>query len=278
MTAFSAALVGTALVGTALAAAVTLAAVAASAAVVAARIGRHWRVRRRWRRLHQPETVARRQPLATARERLMSAPVRVVGAASAVVALLGLGLGGPVAGVALAAYAALGLAVLRRRWLGQARTAARRDALDAVASLAADLAAGLPVGPAVAAATPVLTRAVAVGGEAVTVVHRLDVAVRVAESSGAPLAGVLDRLDGDLRAADRARGVATAQAAGARASAGLLAALPVAGIALSSVLGVDALAVLLHTTVGATALLVAVGLQVAGLLWAARLARVEVAS
>jgi tight adherence protein B len=278
MTAFSAALVGTALVGTALAAAVTLAAVAASAAVVAARIGRHWRVRRRWRRLHQPETVARRQPLATARERLMSAPVRVVGAASAVVALLGLGLGGPVAGVALAAYAALGLAVLRRRWLGQARTAARRDALDAVASLAADLAAGLPVGPAVAAAAPVLRRAVAVGADAVTVVHRLDVAVRVAESSGAPLAGVLDRLDGDLRAADRARGVATAQAAGARASAGLLAALPVAGIALSSVLGVDALAVLLHTTVGAAALLVAVGLQVAGLLWAARLARVEVAS
>jgi tight adherence protein B len=276
MTAFGAALVGTALVGTALAGVVVLAAVAVSAAVVAARIGRHWRVRRRWRRLHRPDAVARRQPLAIARERLMGAPVLVGGAASAVVAMLGLGLGGPVAGATLAAYAALGLAVLRRRWSGQARAAARRDALDAVANLAADLAAGLPVGPAVTAAGPVLTRAVAAGGDAVAVVHRLDVAVRVAESSGAPLSDVLDRLDGDLRAADRARGVATAQAAGARASAGLLAALPVAGVALSSVLGVDALAVLLHTTVGAAALLVAVGLQVVGLLWASRLARVEV--
>jgi tight adherence protein B len=278
VTAFGLALVGTALVGVAVVGAVVLAALAVSIGVLAVRVGRHWRVRRRWRRLYDDGARPRRRPRAMAQERLMAAPVLVGGAVSTVLAIVGLVLGGLVAAVTLAAYAAVGVAVLRRRWLGQARAAARREALDSVAGLAADLAAGLPVAPAVAAAGPVLTRAVAAGGDAVTVVHRLDVAVRVAESSGAPLADVLDRLDGELRAADRARGVASAQAAGARASAGLLAALPVAGVALASVLGVDALAVLLHTLVGAAALLLAVGLQITGLVWAARLARVEVAS
>ena len=62
-----------------------------------------------------------------------------------------------------------------------------------------------------------------VGATATRRGRRVAAAVAVAESSGAPLADVLDRLDNHLRAVDRARATAAAQAAGARVSALLLA-------------------------------------------------------
>jgi tight adherence protein B len=59
-------------------------------------------------------------------------------------------------------------------------------------------------------------------------------------------------------------------------SAGLLAAMPVAGVGLGAVVGVDAWQVLLRTPLGAVSVGLAVALQLAGLAWAARLAATEV--
>ena len=112
------------------------------------------------------------------------------------------------------------------------RPRAGAAAVDAVAGLAAELRAGLPVASALAAAGPALRPPQAVGEAARRVGERVGTAVAVAESSGAPLADVLDRLDHHLRAVDRARAAAEAQAAGARVSALLLAGLPVAGVGL----------------------------------------------
>jgi tight adherence protein B len=108
------------------------------------------------------------------------------------------------------------------------------------------------------------------------VVRRVDAAVILAQTSGAPLADLLDRLDAHLRAGQRARAIAHAQAAGARASAAILAALPFAGIGLGVAIGADPWHVLLHTAAGGIALSAAVALQLAGLGWTARLARIEV--
>ncbi|NLU80243.1 hypothetical protein HCA58_18015 [Micromonospora sp. HNM0581] len=96
-------------------------------------------------------------------------------------------------------------------------------------------------------------------------------AVRMAEHTGAPLADLVERIEADARSTDRALATASAQASGARATAWLLAALPLGGIGLGYGIGVDPLQVLLHTTVGGACAIAAVGLQVIGLLWAERL-------
>ncbi|WP_435871862.1 hypothetical protein [Micromonospora echinospora] len=171
-------------------------------------------------------------------------------------AVTGALLGGPVAALALATYGLLAArAVLRRRTHRAAALAHRRD-LDRVAAVAADLRAGLPAdlddGPGRVAR---LARA----------------AGKLADRTGAPLADLLERIEADARAADRGLAAAAAQAAGARATAWLLAALPLGGIGLGYGIGVDPVAVLLHTPVGGGSALAAVALQVGGLLWAERL-------
>ena len=96
-------------------------------------------------------------------------------------------------------------------------------------------------------------------------------AVRLAEQTGAPLADLLERIEADARAMDRGLAAAAAQAAGARATAMLLAGLPLGGIALGYGIGVDPLAVLLRTPIGAGCAVGAIVLQLAGLAWADRL-------
>jgi tight adherence protein B len=54
--------------------------------------------------------------------------------------------------------------------------------------------------------------------------------------------------------------------------------MPAAGIGLGAAIGVDPVRVLLHTTPGGVALCSAVALQLGGLAWTARLARVGVAA
>ncbi|WFE37997.1 hypothetical protein [Micromonospora sp. WMMD998] len=177
-------------------------------------------------------------------------------------ALLGGGagglLGGPVAALALAAYGTLAArAVLRRRTLRAAALAHRRD-LDRLGAAAADLRAGLPVDGGFDSGTGRLARLARA-------------AVRLADRTGAPLAELLERIEADARAADRGLAAAAAQAAGARATAWLLAALPLGGIGLGYAIGVDPVTVLLHTPVGGGSALAAVALQITGLLWAERL-------
>ncbi|MEU8259327.1 hypothetical protein AB0C02_01705 [Micromonospora sp. NPDC048999] len=167
-------------------------------------------------------------------------------------------LGGPVAAAVLAAYGGLTARAVRRRRARQLADRARRHELDQLSDLAADLRAGLPIGGAVVDGphrTARLARA----------------AVRLADRTGAPLAELLERVEADARAADRGLAAADAQAAGSRATAWLLAALPLGGIGLGYTIGVDPVAVLLHTTIGGGSALAAVALQIGGLLWAERL-------
>jgi tight adherence protein B len=207
-----------------------------------------------------------------------SAIVAVVAAALAVLlgAGAGLFLGGPVAAAALAGYAGGGAWFVRRVGRRRRLGLAYRGAVEAVAAVCADLRAGVAVGPALGAVGGAVAAAATAGGDAARVTRRLAAAVHLAESSGAPLADVLDRLDTHLRAVDRVRAGAAAQAAGARASATLLAALPVAGVGLGAAVGADSWRVLLHTPIGAACLAGAAVLQLIGMAWTVRLVRVDV--
>jgi tight adherence protein B len=174
---------------------------------------------------------------------------------------------GPLAGLVIAVYGVVAVSWWLRRRAGVAVARARSQALDALAAFAADLRAGLPPSAALAGA-PLI--------DAVPLVRdRVATAVRVADRTGAPLADLLDRLEVDLRGLDRVRLTAAAHAAGTRATAGLLAVLPLAGIGVGYGMGADPLHVLLHTPVGAGCVLAALLLQLAGLGWTARLTRLE---
>lgn len=96
---------------------------------------------------------------------------------------------------------------------------------------------------------------------------------RVAVDSGAGLAAGLDRLEAALRAERDQREDVRTQLAGARSTIGLLALLPVVGLAMGWALGADPLRVLLHTPAGLMCLLVGGLLEAAGLWWAARIVR-----
>ncbi|SCL16919.1 tight adherence protein B [Micromonospora inyonensis] len=209
-------------------------------------------------------------------------------------------LAGPVAALVAAAYSALGMRALLRRRLTRSAERLRRHRLDQLGALAADLRAGLPVpttltdesalsgagrsvparvgdGPAAPdgvdpADRPERSVDDAAGPAPLDRIDRLTrAAIRLADRTGAPLAELVERIEADMRAMDRGLAAAAAQAAGARATAWLLAALPLGGIALGYGIGVDPVRVLLHTPVGAGCAVVATLLQVVGLLWAERL-------
>jgi tight adherence protein B len=209
---------------------------------------------------------------------IMAIPGLAVATAAIGVGVVGLALAGPVAGGVLAVYGGAGAAMALRRAGQRARAAADIVAVDAVAALAAEVRAGLSVETALAVAGSSLLRAEAVGPTAAVVARRLAAAVDVAATTGAPLADVLDRLDTHLRSVDRARASASAQAAGTRASAMILAVMPGTGVGLGYAMGVDPLRVLLHTPLGAACAAGCLMLQFAGLAWSARLGRVEVPS
>ncbi len=195
----------------------------------------------------------------------------------------GLILAGPVAAVAFAAYGGLAVRTTLRRWSDQLADRKRRQQLDDLCALAADLRAGLPVTAALApAGLPVSTVALAAADPAGTpiaastdgsdqIATLARAASRLAERTGAPLADLVERIEADARTLDRGLAAARAQAAGAQATAWLLAALPLGGIALGYGIGVDPLHVLLNTPIGAGCAMVAIVLQLAGLAWTDRL-------
>ncbi|MGN9774687.1 type II secretion system F family protein [Micromonospora sp. H33] len=191
-----------------------------------------------------------------------ASPRRTLLLAGLVAAALGAVAGGPVAAFAAGAYGTVGVRGLLRREASRRARQARKHRLDQLCDLAADLRAGLPVAQAVALSTD------ATDGPGSSLTRA---AVHLADRTGAPLAELLERIDVDARSADRGLAAAAAQAAGARATAWLLAALPLGGIGLGYGIGVDPVAVLLHTPIGGGCAVLAVVLQVAGLLWAERL-------
>jgi tight adherence protein B len=191
-------------------------------------------------------------------------PRKATLAAVAVVACVATLAGGPVAGFVGGAYTAIGIrAVFRHRHALAARRG-RAELLDRIAGLAADLRAGRSARLALEA---VDLRAHRTARPATLVVA----AAGLAERTGAPLADLIERIEADARVTDRALATADAQAAGARATAMLLVALPAGGIALGYGIGVQPLDVLLDTPVGAGCCAGTVVLHVLGLAWTARL-------
>ena len=215
---------------------------------------------------------------------------------------LRLGLGGAAVAVLVvlgpvAAAVALGAGVAAARMAGARRAAAaaareRGRALEALAVLGGDLRAGRAPAEALAA-----TASVAVGGtrrallaaagaaelggdvpaaldgpsEVPEVLRGLAACWAVCAVSGSGLAAGVERLSEGLRAADAQRRAVAAELAGPRATAALLATLPLAGMAMAAALGARPLHVLLHTPAGVVCLLLGLSLDGLGLLWAGRL-------
>lgn len=101
----------------------------------------------------------------------------------------------------------------------------------------------------------------------------IGLAWQLGTDTGMALAGVLDRVAADLHAEQEHRRTVEAVLAGPRASALLLAGLPLVGIVLGGAMGARPLAVLTSSTAGQLLCLGGVSLDVAGLMWMRRLLR-----
>lgn len=251
---------------------VVAASLAGAAVVAAAPMG----CRARQRAVMGGPPARRRPPLSV--PALDAVPLRGAVLTAAVAAgTAGCVLAGPVAGIALGAYGGLAVRGALRRRSARAATQRRARSLDGLCALAADLRAGVPAAAAWPSAGLADTSAPCVNGRGPDPEDRLTRLARaawgMAEQTGAPLADLIERIEADARAVDRAAATAAAQAAGARATAWLLAGLPLGGIALGYGIGVDPLHVLLHTPIGAGCAVAAICLQLAGLAWADRLSR-----
>ncbi|MFD1859468.1 type II secretion system protein [Aeromicrobium camelliae] len=211
---------------------------------------------------------------------------------------------GPVAGAVavsmrpallLVAGVGTGVAVFAlRRWRRARRraAAARREAevCELVLVLAAALRAGLPAPTALAQVArefPMLlpvAHAARLGGDVPGALHhqsrgeggsalaRLSAAWKVAETSGAPLAAVLDRLTVTEREERDVRREVEAGVAPARATAVLMATLPVFGLLLGSGLGGDPVHLILDNLLVAGVVAVGVALACLGVWWIDRIA------
>jgi tight adherence protein B len=93
----------------------------------------------------------------------------------------------------------------------------------------------------------------------------------VCSTSGSGLAAAVERLEEGLRAEQAQRRAVDAELAGPRATAGLLAVLPAAGLLLAAGLGADPLHVLLTTPLGTVCLVLGLGSRRRGVLWTSRL-------
>jgi len=95
---------------------------------------------------------------------------------------------------------------------------------------------------------------------------------RIGAERGGALASVIQSLSDALREEEVHRREVAAQLAGPRATARLLAGLPLLGLGMAAALGARPLAFLFGTLPGAACLLAGVGLDVLGLWWTRRLA------
>ncbi|MBB5871314.1 tight adherence protein B [Allocatelliglobosispora scoriae] len=182
--------------------------------------------------------------------------VAVVGVGSLVGGLLG----GPVATVVAAAYLGTAAYLVHRTRRDAAAQRRFGAALDTLADGAAALRAGLVTTDLSLVEDEVL-RAQAWS------------ALSLSERTGAPLAELLERIETQHRLAIRSAARAGSEAAGAATTAVLLAALPIGGVALGYVLGVNPARILLHTPLGAGCAIGAILLQLGGLAWVMRLVR-----
>ncbi|WP_245650410.1 type II secretion system F family protein [Nocardia harenae] len=178
---------------------------------------------------------------------------------------------------------------IRRSRTDRARETGSADLLDALELVIAELQVGAHPGAAaesaatdargeaatafaVAAARGKLGGSAADGLERPTSpiapeLARIATAWRIAEEHGLALAELLTAARTDLHARQRFRSRTTAALAGARATATVLAALPILGIALGHLMGAAPLRVLLGTGTGTLLLPLGATFACAGLLW-----------
>ena len=242
------------------------------------------------------EVLARRGPQAAGAADRVS-PRALAAAAAGVLAVLAVL--GPVSPVALLLAVAAGVlarVLLVRRRRASARALERLRAAEACAALAAELragrapaealtiSAGLARGPAQEALragaasarlggdVPAALRGPAgAGTHAPEVLRGLAACWQVSARSGSGLAAAVDRLAEGLGAQQLQEQAVQAALAGPRASAGLLALLPLAGVALAAGMGARPTHVLLHTPLGLGCLAGGVALDALGLWWTGRL-------
>ncbi|MGH3938321.1 MAG: type II secretion system F family protein [Pseudonocardiaceae bacterium] len=217
---------------------------------------------------------------------------------------LGAGLGVLLAGPGGGLAAALTIGTVTVRWRAgrnrRAATVATAGLADALGMLVAELRAGAHVSDAAMAAaidghadvSRILSAAAAaarLGGDVPAVlrdtgsVHgtdpvqlrrsldRLADAWSLADRHGIPLADLLDAVRADADHRVRFAAEVAARLAGPRATAAVLAGLPLLGLALGQAVGAAPMQVLGHTGVGQALLVVGTGLACAGVLWSARL-------
>ncbi len=208
----------------------------------------------------------------------------VVGASA--VATFVVGPGALVAGGALLA----GRQLVRARDRRRAAAATSDRVLEACELMSAELAAGQPPGLALGGAAgswPLVVpvaEASDLGGDVALALRRLAAqpgagdlrgvagAWVLAHRSGAGLAEALDRVAGSIRADRALRRVVESELASARATARLVAALPLVVLLLGNSGGASAWAFLLRTPVGLLCLAGGLALGVMGLWWIERIA------
>jgi tight adherence protein B len=190
-----------------------------------------------------------------------------------------------------------GLALVRRSVRGRRQHAARQRerirALDALSMLGADLRVGRSPADAFAAAAEiacgdcavalaaagaaarlggdVASVLVAEGSPVASVLRSLAACWQVCSDAGSGLADAVERIERGMRADEEQRRGVAAELAGPRATAQLLAGLPVVGVVLAAALGAHPLHVLLRTPVGLGCLAVGLALDGLGVAWTRRM-------
>jgi len=176
----------------------------------------------------------------------------------------------------------------QRRWREQADRRAAAALAEALGAAAAEVRAGRTLEEAAvraAAACPDPATAALLGpvlrtgvpppdaGPLAPLLGRVAAAVQVSRRTGCSLAGVLGAAEDDLLAQRQAEQELQSATAGPRASAAVLAGLPVLGLLMGSGVGADPWRVLTTTGPGTVLLVAGVALELTGTVWSARLVR-----
>lgn len=204
---------------------------------------------------------------------------------------------GPVGAAVAAGLAAGARTAWDRRAQARDRESERAAAAEAMVVLAGELRAGRapavalrraaevavgPAGRALAAAETAATY----GGSVADALHReaehsavpemlrgFAACWAVCQGTGSSLAAAVDRLEEGLRAERERRETVATELAGPRATAVMLAAMPLFGMLLGAGMGAKPLQLLLHTPLGNVCLVLGLALDLAGLWWTSRIVR-----